>query len=182
MEWETPLGLAVIQPYTKRTGWSNIKYGKPELSSVPVVPFSVPLPNKSKPNSLKQRNGFPPTFVHSLDSTHMMLTSLYLWDAGITFASVHDCYWTHASSVAQMNVVCRDQFVALHSQPILENLSKLFVRKFIHHVDETDLFLSEGKKSVSRADLAKAKILFGAIPEKGDLDLELVKDSVYFFS
>ena len=81
-----------------------------------------------------------------------------------------------------MNVVCRDQFVALHSQPILENLSKLFVRKFIHHVDETDLFLSEGKKSVSRADLAKAKILFGAISGKGDLDLELVKDSVYFFS
>ena len=35
---------------------------------------------------------------------------------------------------------------------------------------------------MSRADLAKAKILFGAIPEKGDLDLELVKDSVYFFS
>ena len=33
---------------------------------------------KEKPNVMKQRNGFPPNFIHSLDSSHMMLTSLYL--------------------------------------------------------------------------------------------------------
>lgn len=183
MEWETPLGLAVIQPYTKRTGSSNPKYGKPELSNVQVLSYengSVPI--RLKPNTLKQRNGFPPNFVHSLDSTHMMLTSLYLWDAGITFASVHDCYWTHACSVAQMNVVCRDQFVALHSQPILENLSQLFIRKFIHQSGDADYVVDGARKSISRADFVKAKILFSAIPKKGDLDLELVKDSIYFFS
>ena len=35
-----------------------------------------------KPNTMRQRNGFPPNFVHSLDSSHMMLTSLYLWSQG----------------------------------------------------------------------------------------------------
>ena len=56
-----------------------------------------------KPNTMRQKNGFPPNFVHSLDSSHMMLTSLYLWSHGTTFASVHDCYWTHASDVEIMN-------------------------------------------------------------------------------
>jgi DNA-directed RNA polymerase len=112
----------------------------------------------------------------------MMLTSLYLWNAGVTFASVHDCYWTHASSVSQMNVICREQFVALHSQPILENLSRFFVRKYIQQNNNSGPSFTGNKKSISRADFIKAKILFSAIPKKGELDLELVKDSVYFFS
>ena len=51
--------------------------------------------------------------------------------AGITYVSVHDCYWTHASDVDVMNKICRQQFVSLHSQPILENLSKTLVAKFV---------------------------------------------------
>lgn len=29
------------------------------------------------PSLMKQKNAFPPNFVHSLDSTHMLLTSLH---------------------------------------------------------------------------------------------------------
>ena len=29
-----------------------------------------------RPDTVKQKNAFPPNFIHSLDSTHMMLTSL----------------------------------------------------------------------------------------------------------
>ena len=69
--------------------------------------ISMKYPKRStlvcKPNTMRQKNGFPPNFVHSLDSSHMMLTSLYLWSHGTTFASVHDCYWTHASDVEIMN-------------------------------------------------------------------------------
>jgi hypothetical protein len=43
--------------------------------------------------------------------------------AGITYVSVHDCYWTHPCDVDVMNKVCREQFVHLHEQSILENLS-----------------------------------------------------------
>lgn len=54
---------------------------------------------------MKQKNAFPPNFIHSLDSSHMMLTSLNCERAGITFVSVHDCYWTHPSTVHIMNKV-----------------------------------------------------------------------------
>ena len=90
---------------------------------------------------------------------------------GSTFASVHDCYWTHASDVDIMNKVCREQFVNLHSQPILENLSK--------HFEETNLTIDA---LPTDSDLARAKVLFKNIPAKGKLNLEVVKDSVYFFS
>lgn len=59
-----------------------------------------------RPNVMKQKNAFPPNFVHSLDSSHMMLTSMFCERAGITFVSVHDCYWTHPSTVHIMNKVC----------------------------------------------------------------------------
>ena len=124
-----------------------------------------------KPNTMKQRNGFPPNFVHSLDSTHMMLTSLYLWTQGCTFSSVHDCYWTHASDVEIMNQVCREQFVNLHQQPILNDLSKHF----------QNVYLDENLP-ISDITMSKAKQLFSDVPAKGKLDLEVVKKSVYFFS
>lgn len=124
-----------------------------------------------KPNTMKQRNGFPPNFVHSLDSTHMMLTSLYLWTRGCTFSSVHDCYWTHASDVEIMNQVCREQFVNLHQQPILNDLSKHF----------QNVYLDENLP-ISDITMSKAKQLFTDVPAKGKLDLEVVKKSVYFFS
>ena len=58
VEWVTPMGFPVIQAYYK-------KVEKKDLGN----PF--------KPNIMKQKNAFPPNYIHSLDSTHMMLTSLY---------------------------------------------------------------------------------------------------------
>lgn len=117
VEWTTPLGLPVIQPYIHEKLSSNAKVGMilPKLSSV---------------NTIKQRNAFSPNFIHSLDACHMMLTSLHCERAGITFVSVHDCFWTHPSTVATMNLICREQFILLHSQPILEDLAEHFYQKY----------------------------------------------------
>uniref|UniRef100_A0A8C2I2Z3 DNA-directed RNA polymerase n=1 Tax=Cyprinus carpio TaxID=7962 RepID=A0A8C2I2Z3_CYPCA len=93
-----------------------------------------------KPDCMKQKNAFPPNFIHSLDSTHMMLTSLHCYRAGLTFVSVHDCYWTHAVTVDTMNRVCREQFVVLHSQPILEELSGFLLKKYCSRPPDTDIF------------------------------------------
>ena len=42
---------------------------------------------------------------------------------GITFASVHDSYWTHACCVTEMSGVIRDTFIALHSSDVLGKLN-----------------------------------------------------------
>ncbi|XP_016070360.1 PREDICTED: DNA-directed RNA polymerase, mitochondrial [Miniopterus natalensis] len=123
VEWVTPLGIPIIQPYHHDSKVS-INGGIQSLS------FSNSGDTSQKPNTLKQKNGFPPNFIHSLDSSHMMLTALHCYRKGLTFVSVHDCFWTHAADVAIMNQVCREQFVRLHSQPILHDLSRFLVERF----------------------------------------------------
>lgn len=122
VEWITPLDLPVVQPYNRKAKKALVKSAKLD-STFAIDTFS-------KPDNIKQKNAFPPNFIHSLDSSHMMLTSLNCEKAGLTFMSVHDCFWTHACTVPEMNKICREQFVALHSEPILENLSKNMIAKY----------------------------------------------------
>ncbi|KOX68053.1 DNA-directed RNA polymerase, mitochondrial [Melipona quadrifasciata] len=106
VEWITPLGLPVVQPYTKQQ-----KFPKKRVKG------------NEKPDTMKQRNAFAPNFIHSLDSTHMMLTGLNCYRNNVTFVSVHDCFWTHPCTADVMNKICREQFVVLHSELILESSS-----------------------------------------------------------
>ncbi|KAG5851369.1 hypothetical protein ANANG_G00092560 [Anguilla anguilla] len=123
VEWVTPLGLPIIQPY-HRTKNQVLK------SNIQFLNLQVSHDANERPDTVKQKNAFPPNFIHSLDSTHMMLTALYCYRAGLTFVSVHDCFWTHAVTVDTMNKICREQFVALHSQPIMKDLSTFLLRKY----------------------------------------------------
>ena len=96
----------------------------------------------------RQKSAFPPNFVHSLDSTHMMLTALRCGaEHDMAFAAVHDSYWTHGCDIPVMNQILREEFVNLHSQPLLENLRSDF---WLRHPD---------------VDLPK-------LPDMGDLDLQ----------
>uniref|UniRef100_A0A8C2W8E9 DNA-directed RNA polymerase n=1 Tax=Cyclopterus lumpus TaxID=8103 RepID=A0A8C2W8E9_CYCLU len=123
VQWVTPLGLPIIQPYHLHI-----------IIIIIIINFRMSvlgfLSLHRRPDTVKQKNAFPPNFIHSLDSTHMMLTALHCYSAGLTFVSVHDCFWTHALTVDTMNKVCREQFVALHSQPILQELSNYLLQKY----------------------------------------------------
>ncbi|CAI8019764.1 DNA-directed RNA polymerase, mitochondrial [Geodia barretti] len=96
MEWVTPLGLPVVQPYHKM-------YQKSVSTQLQGLNMRVAWNPSYPPDTRKQKNAMPPNFVHSLDSTHMMLTALHAHRAGISFVAVHDSYWTHACFVDTMN-------------------------------------------------------------------------------
>ncbi|NXI38007.1 RPOM protein, partial [Galbula dea] len=163
VEWVTPLGLPIVQPYY-RSSSTVLNCNMQNLS----VKNSN---NNQKPDTVKQKNAFPPNFIHSLDSTHMMLTALHCLRQGLTFVSVHDCYWTHALTVDVMNQVCRQQFVALHSEKILQDLSKFMLEKYC----------SPGRET--RAPWQK-KLMeqLSSVPKTGEFNLKNVMDSTYFFS
>ncbi|CAH0564781.1 unnamed protein product [Brassicogethes aeneus] len=165
VEWVTPLGLPIVQPYIR-----SRKIQMPIYESYQMDTFE-------KPNVMKQKNAFPPNFIHSLDSSHMMLTSLHCERKGITFVSVHDCYWTHPSTVHIMNKVCREQFVALHSEPILEELSIFLTEKY--SFDDWELTGDGSATDVSKKKLNK---VLRQLPKTGKFDINQVIKSVYFFS
>nr|XP_032806362.1 DNA-directed RNA polymerase, mitochondrial [Petromyzon marinus] len=168
VEWVTPLGLPIIQPY-HRTQRSVLN------GHMQMIGLCNSTDVNQKPNIMKQKNAFPPNFIHSLDSTHMMLTALYCYREGLSFASVHDCFWTHAATVDIMNRVCREQFVALHSQPILEDLSSFLISKY-------SVFAPASRRKKASAEFKHLMDFLTLIPPKGEFNLEEVRDSTYFFS
>lgn len=149
MSWITPLGLPVVQPYRK----SGNKQIRTSVQHVLMVDGdSRPVSNG------RQKTAFPPNFVHSLDSTHMLMTAIKCLDEDcIAFAAVHDSYWTHACSVETMNRRLREQFVELYEQPLLDDLLQQLQLRF-------------------------PNTKFKDIPKLGDLDLDVVRDSPYFFN
>eukprot|EP01114_Cavostelium_apophysatum_P008261 TRINITY_DN2062_c0_g1_i1.p1 TRINITY_DN2062_c0_g1~~TRINITY_DN2062_c0_g1_i1.p1 ORF type:complete len:1073 (-),score=287.97 TRINITY_DN2062_c0_g1_i1:71-3289(-) len=149
VKWRTPLGLAVVQPY-----W---KAGKGQVVKTLVQNVSLQREEEMNINVNKQKTAFPPNYVHSLDSSHMFLTAIEMAKRNLTYASVHDSYWTHAATVDEMNVILREKFVELHKEPILERLKEFFETEY-------------------------PNVVLPEVPERGDLDLEKVKASPYFFN
>ncbi|PWY98909.1 DNA/RNA polymerase [Testicularia cyperi] len=120
--WTTALGLPVVQPYRKTK--------KRQIStSMQTVFIHDPL-SSSEVSPAKQASAFPPNFIHSLDATHMILTALECHAAGLTFASVHDSYWTHACDIETMSDMIRETFVRLHTQDILHRLRDEFLQRY----------------------------------------------------
>ena len=149
VSWITPLGLPVVQPYRR----SSSVQVQTLTQKVVLADHNDLLPVSRQ----RQRSAFPPNFVHSLDSTHMMMTALECERLGITFASVHDSYWTHAGTVDDMNDALRRQFVRLYEKPILEELRDTLSMRF-------------------------PAVKFPDLPERGTLDLREVLKAPYFFN
>jgi len=177
VEWWTPLGFPVAQPYFKDVTKSVMDAKLKDRESRPSERFV--------PNSMKQRNAFPPNYIHSLDSTHMMLTALHCQHRGLTYAAVHDSFWTHPSTVADMNKICREQFVGLHSQPLLKELSRFFVDYYLrgeYKELRSRNFKTEKEFLARLGELNMIKEHFESLPHLGDFDLRSVQKSAYFFS
>jgi DNA-directed RNA polymerase len=114
MIWTTPMKLPVTQPY---------RLPKRKQISTALQAVSLEDPHTlTAVDTRSQATAFPPNFIHSLDATHMMLTTIECKKQGITFASVHDSFWTHACDIDKMSDVLRQSFIQLHSQPLLEML------------------------------------------------------------
>ena len=108
-------------------------------------------------DSRKQRQGSSPNLVHHVDACHMMMTINAAAETGITdFAMIHDDFGTHACDAEVLQTAIRTTFVALHSeQDILADF------KQVHE--------------------ERCGITLPALPETGDLDINDVLNSPYFF-
>ncbi|KAK1077549.1 DNA-directed RNA polymerase, partial [Friedmanniomyces endolithicus] len=120
--WTTPLRLPVVQPY--RT--SKAKEVKTNLQMIKLQEPQVWDPVSKR----KQLQAFPPNFIHSLDATHMLLSALKCTEVGMTFAAIHDSFWTHARDVDRLGLLLRDAFVEMHSENIVGRLREEFQTRY----------------------------------------------------
>ncbi len=154
--WTTPVGFPVVQAYADTTS-QRIKT-KIGGSCVKLI---LSQEHPTKLDRRRQCNGISPNFVHSMDACCLMLSTNRAADEGIrNFAMVHDSYGTLAADMDRMAVCLREAFVDMYQVDVLAD----FQSSILAGLSE------ENKKAVP------------PLPEKGDLNIEAVKDSVYFFA
>jgi DNA-directed RNA polymerase len=153
--WRTPTGLKVTQRYNK------FEQNRIETSFLGRIKFRATVMNETNtPDASQHVNGFSPNFVHSLDASALMLTILLASDNGVTsFAAVHDSYGTHAADMQTLAACIRTAFVNLYEEnDVLGNLHADIIAQ-----------LPEG------TDVPPP-------PEKGNLNLQEVLNSDFFFA
>lgn len=121
--WTTPLRLPVVQPYRVQKGTAVYSTLQSNIHIMEPRPWD-PVAKR------KQLQGFAPNFIHSLDATHMMLSAIKCDEIGMTFASIHDSFWTHACDVNELSIVLRDAFVSMHSDDIIARLREEFETRY----------------------------------------------------
>ncbi|KAI1809939.1 DNA-dependent RNA polymerase [Poronia punctata] len=129
--WTTPLRMPVVQPYRKNSA-----------RHIPtcIQELRLATPDRSDPvNRRKQLQAFPPNFIHSLDASHMLLSALECDELGLTFAAVHDSFWTHAADIDAMNRVLRDAFVRIHSEDVIGRLACEFKARYEGYLQLTKI-------------------------------------------
>lgn len=165
--WTTPLRMPVVQPYRKNNS---------KVIATCIQSLILQNPSRFDPvNRRKQLQAFPPNFIHSLDASHMLLSALECNDLGLTFAAVHDSFWTHAADVDIMNRVLRDAFIRIHSEDVIQRLLCEFEARYkgglyMAHVDRQ----SEAGKAILQWRAGHKKSMCGRdelILEKQRIDL-----------
>ncbi|KAJ4385596.1 DNA-directed RNA polymerase [Gnomoniopsis smithogilvyi] len=165
--WTTPLRMPVVQPYRKNQS---------KVIHTCMQTFILQNPNRMDPvNRRKQLQAFPPNFIHSLDASHMLLSALECDDKGLSFAAVHDSFWTHAADVDVMNGVLRDAFIRIHSEDVIKRLAAEFEARYkgglyMAQIDRR----SEAGKAILQWRLTRKRTLNGRdeiVMEKQRIDL-----------
>lgn len=125
------------------------------IDNVLIKPTVLETTNKI--DKRRATNGISPNFVHSMDATALTLTINECIKKGINdFSVVHDSFGVHAHFVPQLANAIRESFVKMYSEgDVLED--------FYDNVIDV---LPDVKEP----------------PEKGDLDIQGVLKSEYFFS
>lgn len=155
IRWETPAGLLVNQNYRKLVG---------KRLDMTVAGQRVQLMlrlDSTETDVRRNAAGISPNVVHSWDSSHLMLTINACLDAGITeFAMVHDSYGTHACNAGRLGGLLRECFIQQYSSNVMENFRNQVLEQLPEEMHK----------------------LVPPVPALGDLDLEAIRYSDYFFA
>lgn len=156
VHWVTPVGFPVYQSY-------------PEMKSKRVKAMLMGEVIKPRINTetdltdkLRMGNGVAPNLVHSVDSAAMMKTVNIAHKNGIkNFCNVHDSFGTTAGDVEVLN----------------QSLRQAFITMFTEH----DI-LAEFRNDVMKQLPVELHAKLPEVPNKGDLDINQLRDSEFFFA
>nr|WP_087573324.1 DNA-directed RNA polymerase [Sphingomonas sp. CDS-1] len=110
----------------------------------------------------RMRSASSPNVIHSMDGAHLQRSVAMAHKEGIRhFAMIHDSFGTHAGNMAQFSRIIREAFIRCYAEYCpLEELDR-YARGVLSE---------EGAEKLQ------------PLPEKGDLDLNCIRESLYAFA
>lgn len=163
IEWTVPgTGLRVRQEYfqCKKRQIKTVLAG--------VVRSPAYFEETSTVRAEKQMNAISPNFIHSLDAAVLMHTVALASSRGVTsFAMVHDSFGTPAGHAQMMYEATREAFVEYYKQ---HNPVMSLFEEFRNAAES----IEGGEKWEGGAEIPSP-------PAPGNLDIEVVRQSRYFF-
>jgi DNA-directed RNA polymerase len=156
IHWVTPVGFPVYQSYPEMKS----KRVKAMLMGEVIKPRINT--EKDTTDKLRMSNGVAPNLVHSVDSAAMIETVNVAMDNGIiNFCNVHDSFGTTAADVEVLNTSLREAFINMFTEnDILENF----------------------RNDVLRQLPEKYHDKLPEVPQKGNLDINELRKSRFFFA
>lgn len=154
--WTNPVGFTVMQIYKNTTA----RRVRTKIGDT-IIKLSL-TSETNEVDRRRMRNAISPNVVHSLDAAHLVSSVCTAADNGIdSFAMIHDSFGTHAADTNMLAACLREAFVQMYSETdVLDDLREQFKRQ-----------APVGKEG----DIP-------ALPPKGDLDIEAVRNSDFFFA
>lgn len=155
--WISPVGFPVYQAYmqTKQIRVDTMLLGSITLKDDEGTPDQRITSSYRKPtqqiDKTRQKSGIAPNFIHSIDASHMVRT-INATDFN-SYAMIHDDFGTHAGNTQKLWEVIRQEFVGMYT-----------------HCDPLQDWYDYQNISGDPQ-----------IPAEGDLDINEVLTSTYFF-
>ena len=155
VRWTTPLGLPVLQSY----------YNQETRRVRTSINGTIVYMNSNSPLdqicSRKSAQGMSPNYVHSLDSSHLMLAVARAKEEGIDdFMLIHDSFGTHASMTGRFGSIIRETMIEIYSNSDVVHDLYLELRKQLQPEDMEDLPLPPSKGNLVLADSLDARYSF----------------------
>jgi DNA-directed RNA polymerase len=155
LEWQTPVGFTVFQSY---------RDVKAEVVKITWAGKQQKLNIKTQGKELAPKkcvNAIAANFVHSMDASHLMLVANVAKDHGIdSFGFIHDSFGTHPSNTTLLNEVIRECFIAQYEGDTLAD------------------FYEQIREQVEPEVFEQIE----PPPRQGNMELQAVRDSLYFFA
>ncbi|TCV62335.1 DNA-directed RNA polymerase [Neorhizobium sp. S3-V5DH] len=152
--WQTPSGFVAYQLYPDLT----LRRIKTRINGT-IIKLTA-YDEADTINNSKQSTSVSPNYTHSMDASAMILTAAKAFLRGITsLAMIHDSYGTHACDTTTLRDILREVFVDMYRNRPLVSFRDQVAAQCPSVADE----LPE-------------------LPPEGDLNLEQIKESRFFFA
>lgn len=110
LHWRSPSGLPVHQKYMDYRG---VRIKLHHLSSVAMDLLSNHIPDGLSPK--RMGNGLSPNVIHSLDASHMALSTIGAFAKGVrNLGGIHDCFSCTPAEMARLRDAVRDAFAQMY--------------------------------------------------------------------